>query len=68
MSRLKIYDTSMSLEQIALERAEQYKSLSSLQKLNELFALIDLAKRLNGDTPIKEPQGKGFVLRKKSTL
>lgn len=65
MSRLKIYDTSIPLEQIAQERAEHYMRLSPLEKLNELFALIDISKRLNGDAPIKEPQGKGFILRKK---
>lgn len=64
MSRLKIYDTSIPLEQIAQERAAHYMSLSPLEKLNELFALIDISKRLNGDAPIKEPQGKGFILRK----
>ncbi|MFA6150827.1 MAG: hypothetical protein WC716_05870 [Chitinophagaceae bacterium] len=65
MSRLKIYNPLIPLEQIAQERAEQYMRLSPLEKLNELFALIDLSKRLNGDAPIKEPQGKGFILRKK---
>ena len=64
MSRLKLYDTSIPLEQIAQERAMQYMRLSPLEKLNQLFALIDLAQRLNGDSPIKEPQGKGIVLRK----
>lgn len=64
MSRLKLYDTSVPLEQIAQERADQYIRLSPLEKLNQLFALIDLAQRLNGDAPIKEPQSKGIVLRK----
>ena len=64
MSRLKLYDTTMPLEQIAQERAIQYMRLSPREKLNQLFALIDLAQRLNGDSPIKGPQGKGIVLRK----
>lgn len=54
----------MPLEQIAQERAIQYMRLSPREKLNQLFALIDLAQRLNGDSPIKGPQGKGIVLRK----
>lgn len=54
----------MPLEQIAQERAMQYMRLSPLEKLNQLCALIDLAQRLNSDAPIKEPQGKGIVLRK----
>ena len=53
MSRLKLYDTTMPLEQIAQERAIQYMRLSPREKLNQLFALIDLAQRLNGDSPIK---------------
>jgi hypothetical protein len=64
MSRLKLYDISKPLEHIAQERADQYMRLSPLEKLNQLFALIDLAQRLNGNAPIKEPQGKGIVLRK----
>jgi hypothetical protein len=68
MSRLKLYDTSKPLEHIAEERAEQYKRLTPLQKLNELLALIDIAKRLNGDAPLKEPQGKGIILRRKYTI
>lgn len=64
MSQLNLYDTSMPLEEIAQERGKQYMRLSPLEKLNQLCALIDLAQRLNSDAPIKEPQGKGIVLRK----
>ena len=47
-----------------LERSKRFISLSTTDKLNELFALIDLSVKLNGGKPLKTPQGKGLVLRK----
>jgi hypothetical protein len=47
-----------------LERSKIFLNLSTTEKLNELFALIDLSVKLNGGKPLKMPQGKGLVLRK----
>ena len=47
-----------------LERSRRFVNLSTTEKLNELFALIDLSVKLNGGKPLKVPQGKGLVLRK----
>jgi hypothetical protein len=47
-----------------LERSKMFLNLSTTEKLNELFALIDLSVKLNGGKPLKMPQGKGLVLRK----
>ena len=54
-------------EQLAHERHERYAALPLAEKLKELFALIDLTIKLNGGKPIKEPQGKGIIIRKKSS-
>ena len=47
-----------------LERSKRFVSLSTTDKLNELFALIDLSVKLNGGKSLKVLQGKGLVLRK----
>ena len=47
-----------------LERSRRFVNLSTTEKLNELFALIDLSVKLNGGKPLKVPQGKGLVLKK----
>ena len=47
-----------------LERSKRFYNLPTEEKLNELFALIDLSVKLNGGKPLKVPQGKGLVLRK----
>jgi hypothetical protein len=51
-------------EQIDRARAERYNSLPFAEKLTELFSLIDLAVKMNGGKPLKQPQGKGIVIRK----
>ena len=63
MGRLIIRDNPDTLLQ-DLERSKRFISLSTTEKLNELFALIDLSVKLNGGKPLKIPQGKGLVLRK----
>lgn len=52
------------LEQIERERRQRFMKLSTMEKLNELFALIDLSVKLNGGKPLKEPQGLGLVIKK----
>ena len=51
-------------EALNQERAFRYAALPFTQKLNELFALIDLTIKSNGNRPIKKPVGNGLVLRK----
>ena len=63
MGRLIIRDNPDTFLQ-DLERSKRFVSLSTTDKLNELFALIDLSVKLNGGKPLKVPQGKGLVLRK----
>ncbi len=63
MGRLIIRNNSDTSEQ-DLERSERFVSLSTTEKLNELFALIDLSVKLNSGKPLKIPQGKGLVLKK----
>ncbi|MFL9481893.1 hypothetical protein ACI6Q2_03885 [Chitinophagaceae bacterium LWZ2-11] len=67
MSRLRIYnpDTSSS-ESILRERAIAYMKLSPKEKLQELFALIAAARKLNNGQPLKTPQGKGIIITKKN--
>lgn len=52
------------LDQIEQERRQRFMKLSTMEKLNELFALIDLSVKLNGGKPLKEPQGLGLVIKK----
>ena len=63
MGRLIIRNNPDTFQQ-DLERSKRFVSLSTTEKLNELFALIDLSVKLNGGKPLKIPQGKGLVLRK----
>ena len=63
MGRLIIRDNPDTFQQ-DLERSKRFVNLSTTEKLNELFALIDLSVKLNGGKPLKTPQGKGLVLRK----
>ena len=65
MGKLVIH-TNPNPAQQDLERHLRFAHLPLSEKLNQLFALIDLTVKMNGGKPIKEPQGKGIVLRKKS--
>jgi len=49
-----------------LERAKEFAALPDEEKLKRLFALIELSVVLNDGKPLKEPQGKGLVIRKPS--
>ncbi len=63
MGKLILHDNP-DPERLANERANRFYNLPFEEKLRELFALIDLAVKMNGGKPIKEPQGKGIVIRK----
>ena len=63
MGRLIIRDNPDTFQQ-DLERSKRFVNLSTTEKLNELFALIDLSVKLNGGKPLKVPQGKGLIIKK----
>lgn len=65
MAKLVLHDLSLSPEAIQQEREQRFLKLSAQEKLEELFALINLSIAMNGGKPIKEPQGKGLIIRKK---
>jgi len=62
-----VFHNNPDPEQQDLERSLRYAELPFAEKLKELFALIDLAVKRNGDRPLKAPQGKGIVIRKPTT-
>jgi len=49
------------------ERSKRFLKLSTTEKINSLFALINLSVMLNNGKPLKYPQGKGIILRKVTT-
>ena len=59
-----IFHTNPDPERLALERAERFAKLPYEEKLKQLLALNDLAVKMNGGKAIKEPQGKGIIIRK----
>jgi len=63
MSKL-VFHKHPDNDSLSRERALRYASLPFAQKLNELFALIDLAIKTNGNKPFKKPRGAGIVLNK----
>lgn len=66
MGRLKIYDISIPRESILAERETLYLSKSAEQKIFTLLQLNRTAVQLNGGKPLKQPQGKGLLIRKPS--
>ena len=64
MGRLKIYDTDTPRESILAEREALYLSKSAEQKIYALLQLNHIAVQLNGGKPLKQPQGKGIVIKK----
>ncbi|WP_113638852.1 hypothetical protein [Nubsella zeaxanthinifaciens] len=66
MGRLKIYDISIPRETILAERETLYLRKSAEQKIFTLLQLNRTAVQLNGGKPLKQPQGKGLLIRKPS--
>jgi hypothetical protein len=64
MGRLKIYDISIPRESILAERESVYLNKSAEQKIYTLLQLNRTAVQLNGGKPLKQPQGKGLLIRK----
>ncbi len=64
MGRLKIYDIDIPRESILAEREVLYLSKSAEQKFYALLRLNRISVQLNGGNPLKEPQGKGILIRK----
>lgn len=63
MGKLILHDNP-DPERLRAERAARFAALPFSEKLKILFAQIDLAVKMNGGKPLKEPQGKGIVIRK----
>lgn len=68
MSRLKLHDTTLSSGEIIHLREQKYLQLSPAEKLNTLFNLIAVSKKLNGNKPLKQPQGKGIIISRNLQL
>ena len=64
MGRLKIYDQNISRESIVAEREAAYLNRSAEQKFHALLNLNRISVQMNGGNPLKEPQGKGIIIRK----
>ncbi|MFN0290242.1 MULTISPECIES: hypothetical protein [Pedobacter] len=64
MGRLKIYDTDIPRESIIAEREAVYLNKSAEQKIHALLQLNYVAVQLNGGKPLKQPQGRGIIIRK----
>ncbi|MGV3545686.1 MAG: hypothetical protein ACO1N4_01405 [Pedobacter sp.] len=64
MGRLKIYDTDTPRESILAEREALYLRKSARAKIYALLQLNHVAVQLNGGKPLKQPQGKGIVIKK----
>lgn len=64
MGRLKIYSTDIPRESIVAEREAIYLNRSAEQKIYLLLNLIHTSVQMNGGRPLKQPQGKGIVIRK----
>ena len=64
MGSLKIYDQNISRESIVAEREATYLNRSAEQKFYALLNLNRVSVQMNGGNPLKQPQGKGIVIRK----
>ena len=64
MSRLNLYDPSMSRNEILVEREKRFMDRSVKDKLYQLLKLINLSVKMNGGKPLKTPEGKGIVISK----
>lgn len=51
-------------EKLAMERAQRFLSLTTEEKMDALFSLIELSVLFNGGKPLKVPQGKGIIIKK----
>ncbi|MFN8356610.1 MAG: hypothetical protein U0Y10_19305 [Spirosomataceae bacterium] len=58
----------LDFESIEIGHRQRFVKLSTAEKLNESFTLIDLTGNLNRGKPPKEPQGNGIVIRKSTSL
>lgn len=67
MSKLTLYDVSMSRDDILKIREGRFLNASPKEKLDQLLRLIRVSIKLNGGKPLKTPQGNGIVIRKKNT-
>ena len=61
---LRIHDLSKSREELELERMMAFAALSCEEKIRRTLVLMNVARKFNGGKPLKEPQGKGIIIRK----
>jgi hypothetical protein len=66
MAKLILHDPSLSSEQLLWERQQRFLQLSPQEKWAELMALIRVSIMMNGGHPLKQPQGKGIVIQRRS--
>lgn len=52
-------------EKLNTGRARRFADLPFEEKMKELFALIDLARKTSGNQPLKKPEGLGLAIAKK---
>jgi len=64
MSKLTLYNPSLSRVDILKEREELFLYSSVKEKFDRLFNLIHLSVKLNGAKPLKVPQSKGILISK----
>ena len=64
MSSLKLYDTNISRASTVAEREYAYLNRSSEQKFIALLNLNRISVQMNGDSPLKKPQGLGVIIYK----
>lgn len=64
MGRLILHNNPDN-EKLNAERARRFANLPFEEKMKELFALIDLARKTSGNQPLKKPRGLGLVISKK---
>ncbi len=64
MATLKFYPPGTTREQIDAERLDRILSMTPNERMHLAFELMALSLAFKKG-PIKEPQGKGIVLRKK---
>lgn len=62
--KLIIHDPPLSPEEIEERRMAEDFAMTPLQRWNKMFTLMELA-LLFKKGPLKKPQGKGIVLKKK---
>lgn len=67
MGNLTLYDITVPRETIAEQRENVYLSRTPEQRFFDVLQLNHISVTMNGDRPLKTPQGKGIIIRKPNT-